>query len=188
MSALHGDNVVDRSAHMPWFDGPACSSIWRRSRWPPASIACARSAWPVQRVVRPDHDFPRLRRPDCVPASCARAMKLHALPSGRRTACERIVTFDGDLEMAHAPMSVTLTLEDEIDISRGDMICVGESRRSPPALFEATVVWFDAQPLDPARRLSAQAHVADRSGPGRRRPPSGERRDARNRTSNAAWR
>ena len=61
----------------------------------------------------------------------------------------RIVTFDGDLEVAHAPMSVTLTLEDEIDISRGDMIAAGRIR-SRARRFEATMVWFDGQPLDPA--------------------------------------
>jgi len=79
------------------------------------------------------------------------------LPSGRSSKIKRIVTWDGDLDMAHSPMSVTLTLEDEIDISRGDVL-VADSQ--PVALsyeptvdkkFEAEVVWMDERPLDPAR-------------------------------------
>ena len=73
-----------------------------------------------------------------------------ALPSGRRTRVRRIVTFDGDLEVAHAPLSVTLTLEDEIDIGRGDMIAGGDDPQAART-FEATMVWFDGRPLDEAR-------------------------------------
>jgi len=76
--------------------------------------------------------------------------KAIALPSGRTSRVKRVVTFDGDLEVAHAPMSVTLTLADEIDISRGDMIASGEEPQSARS-FEATMVWFDAHPLDPTR-------------------------------------
>ncbi len=63
---------------------------------------------------------------------------------------KRIVTYDGDLEIAHAPLSVTLTLEDEIDISRGDMLSAGAEPKSARSI-EATVVWFDGTPLDPSR-------------------------------------
>jgi sulfate adenylyltransferase subunit 1 len=73
-----------------------------------------------------------------------------ALPSGRRTHIRRIVTFDGDLKVAHAPLSVTLTLEDEIDIGRGDMIAGGDDPQAART-FEAAMVWFDARPLDEAR-------------------------------------
>jgi sulfate adenylyltransferase subunit 1 (EFTu-like GTPase family) len=80
-----------------------------------------------------------------------------ALPSGRRSKVKRIVTWDGDLDMAHAPMSITLTLEDEIDISRGDVLAADSQ---PVALsyapsvektFEAEMVWMDERPLDPSR-------------------------------------
>jgi sulfate adenylyltransferase subunit 1 (EFTu-like GTPase family) len=70
-----------------------------------------------------------------------------AQPSGRRSRVERIVTWDGDLPAAHAPVSVTLTLADEIDISRGDMISSGPEPTSSRSL-EATMVWFDSKPLD----------------------------------------
>jgi sulfate adenylyltransferase subunit 1 (EFTu-like GTPase family) len=89
------------------------------------------------------------------------------LPSARTSKVKRIVTWDGDLEMAHAPMSVTLTIDDEIDISRGDMITAGLkahgsglSHELPSALspqpfvenqLEAEMVWMDERPLDPAR-------------------------------------
>jgi sulfate adenylyltransferase subunit 1 (EFTu-like GTPase family) len=73
-----------------------------------------------------------------------------ALPSGRHTKVRRIVTFDGDLEVAFAPLSVTLTLEDEIDISRGDIIAAGEPPQSART-FDSTMVWFDSKPLDTAR-------------------------------------
>ena len=72
-----------------------------------------------------------------------------ALPSGRRTRVRRIVTLDGDLEVAFAPLSVTLTLEDEIDIGRGDMIAAGEPPQSART-FDAVMVWFDGKPLDPS--------------------------------------
>ncbi len=62
----------------------------------------------------------------------------------------RIVTYDGDLEIAHAPLSVTLTLEDEIDISRGDMLSAGTEPQNARTL-EATIVWFDGTPLDPSK-------------------------------------
>jgi sulfate adenylyltransferase subunit 1 (EFTu-like GTPase family) len=79
------------------------------------------------------------------------------LPSGRTSKVKRIVTWDGDLDMAHAPMSVTLTIDDEIDVSRGDML-VADSQPAAlsvqPAVenrFEAEMVWMDERPLDPAR-------------------------------------
>jgi sulfate adenylyltransferase subunit 1 (EFTu-like GTPase family) len=80
-----------------------------------------------------------------------------ALPSGRSSKVKRIVTWDGDLEMAHAPMSVTLTLEDEIDISRGDVLAADSQPAAlsyPPFVekaFEAEMVWMDERPLDPSR-------------------------------------
>ena len=78
----------------------------------------------------PDRRFPRLRRADRRRAPSAPAMRSRVWPSGRTTRVKRIVTWDGDLEVAYAPMSVTLTLDDEIDISRGDMLAVGRRSRS----------------------------------------------------------
>jgi sulfate adenylyltransferase subunit 1 (EFTu-like GTPase family) len=72
------------------------------------------------------------------------------LPSGRTARIKRIATWDGDLDIAYAPMSVTLTLDDEIDISRGDVLTAGLEPRVGQR-FEADVVWMDERPLDPAR-------------------------------------
>lgn len=74
---------------------------------------------------------------------------MHVWPSGRSARVKRIVTYDGDLDIAYSPMSVTITLDDEIDISRGDMLTL-----EPPMVgtrFEAEMVWMDERPLDPAR-------------------------------------
>jgi sulfate adenylyltransferase subunit 1 (EFTu-like GTPase family) len=91
---------------------------------------------------------PRIRGPDCV-GSVRTGDRITAWPSGRSARIKRIVTYDGDLAMAFAPMSVTLTLDDEIDISRGDVLTV------EPAFvgqrFEAELVWMDERPLDPGR-------------------------------------
>ena len=102
----------------------------------------------VQRVVRPDHTF-RGYAGQIASGVVRPGDEILALPSGRRTRVERVVTYDGDLDAAHAPMSVTLTLADELDISRGDMIAGGAEPVSARAV-EATIVWFDGKPLDPA--------------------------------------
>src|SRR5262249_6896582 len=78
--------------------------------------------------------------------------RVFVLPSGRRTRVKSIETFDGPLDRAHAPMSVTLTLEDEIDISRGDLIASANQVAHASRQFEAGVVWLSEQPLDLSRR------------------------------------
>jgi sulfate adenylyltransferase subunit 1 (EFTu-like GTPase family) len=102
----------------------------------------------VQRVTRPDHTF-RGYAGQIASGTLRVGDEVLALPSGRRTRIERIVTFDADLPVAYAPMSVTLTLADEIDIGRGDMISSGPDPIATRAI-DATIVWFDAKPLDPA--------------------------------------
>ncbi len=145
MSALKGDNVVEPGSHMPWFHGP-CLLEHLESVTPRIAAFRPRSRMAVQRVSRPDMNFRgfagmigsgRVKQGD----------RVRALPSGRWTKVTRIVTFDGDMKEAHAPQSVTLTLADEIDISRGDMIASGDEPQIARA-FEATIVWFDAHPLD----------------------------------------
>jgi sulfate adenylyltransferase large subunit len=148
LSALKGDNVVEPGTHMPWFHGPCLlehlESVESFNRMIDAPFRMA-----VQRVVRPDQNF-RGYAGQIGSGVVRPGDEVHALPSGRKTRVKRVVTFDGDLEMAHAPMSVTLTLADEIDISRGDMIASGDDPQSARS-FEATMVWFDAHPLDPSR-------------------------------------
>jgi sulfate adenylyltransferase large subunit len=147
LSALKGDNVVDRSKNMPWFDGISLLEHLETIETTPASVE-APFRMAVQRVVRPDHTF-RGYAGQIASGVVRPGDQILALPSGRRTRVERVVTYDGDLDAAHAPLSVTLTLADEIDISRGDMIAGGAPPVSARAV-EATIVWFDGKPLDPA--------------------------------------
>jgi sulfate adenylyltransferase large subunit len=148
MSALKGDNVVEPSRNMSWFGGPSLLEHLESVETAAHSIdAPFRMA--VQRVVRPDQTF-RGYAGQISSGIVRPGDEVLALPSGRRTHVRRIATYDGDLKAAHAPMSVTLTLEDEIDISRGDMIAGGDDPLAVRS-FEATMVWFDAHLLDPGR-------------------------------------
>jgi sulfate adenylyltransferase large subunit len=147
MSALLGDNVVERSANMPWFVGSPLLEYLESIEVKKPVDAAFRMA--VQRAVRPDQNF-RGYAGQIASGVVRPGDEILALPSGRRSRVQRIVTYDGDLEVAHAPLSVTLTLEDEIDISRGDMLSSGDEPRSARSI-EATVVWFDGTPLDPAK-------------------------------------
>jgi sulfate adenylyltransferase subunit 1 (EFTu-like GTPase family) len=108
----------------------------------------------VQLVLRPDHEF-RGYAGQLVSGRIHVGDRITAWPSGRSARVNRIATFDGDLDFAFAPMSVTLTLDDEIDICRGDMLTAFDSAQTePPTVgteFEADVVWMDERPLDPGR-------------------------------------
>jgi sulfate adenylyltransferase large subunit len=159
MSALHGDNVITRSDRTPYFDGQPLleylETVQVHRNLPGAAFR-----FPIQMVVRPDDVF-RGYAGQIVSGRVKPGDRITAWPSGRGARVKRIVTFDGDLDMAFAPMSVTLTLDDEIDISRGDVLTHVDSASSDsqgakePALvgqkFEAEVVWMDERPLDPAR-------------------------------------
>jgi sulfate adenylyltransferase large subunit len=155
ISALDGDNVIANSERTPWFDGKPLLNFLE-------TVEVDRNAtakpfrMPVQIVLRPNQEF-RGFAGQIESGIIKPGDTVTTLPSGRKSKVKRIVTWDGDLEMAHAPMSVTLTLEDEIDISRGDVL-VADSQ--PAALsyapsvekkFEAEMVWMDERPLDPAR-------------------------------------
>ncbi|HZT36945.1 MAG TPA: sulfate adenylyltransferase subunit CysN [Bryobacteraceae bacterium] len=148
ISALKGDNVVRRSGAMPWFDGPSLLEYLE-------TVEIARLEerrpfrFPVQRVIRPDQGF-RGYAGQVASGSIRPGDEVFVLPSGRSTRIKSIETFDGPLTRAFAPMSVTLTLEDEIDVSRGDMI-VAADRPAPVKTFDAHAVWLSERPLDPAR-------------------------------------
>jgi sulfate adenylyltransferase large subunit len=147
MSALLGDNVVERSANMPWFVGAPLLEYLESIEVEKPVDGPFRMA--VQRAVRPDQTF-RGYAGQIASGVIRPGDEILALPSGRRSRVKRIVTYDGDLEIAHAPLSVTLALEDEIDISRGDMLSAGAEPQSARSL-EATIVWFDGTPLDFSR-------------------------------------
>ena len=159
MSALEGDNVVHRSARMPWYEGPSLLEYLEDVELA-SSNANAPFRLPVQRVIRPDQNFRGFAGQ--IAAGTIRAGdRVVALPSGRTGRVESIVTFDGNLDSASAPLSVAVTLEDEVDISRGDLIA---SVDAPPAVtnhFEASVVWLHAQPLALHRRylLKHASHI-----------------------------
>ena len=132
MSALKGDNITSPSANTPWYSRPdADGTIWRPSR----STAMSQSGpfrMPVQWVNRPNLDF-RGFSGAIVGGAVRAGERVRVLPSGKESTVARIVTQDGDLERAIAGQSVTITLHDEIDISRGDLLCSrGVAGRASP--------------------------------------------------------
>jgi sulfate adenylyltransferase large subunit len=148
MSALKGDNVITRSDRTPWFDGASLLEFLEQVEVD-HQMASKPFRLPVQLVLRPNQDF-RGYAGQILSGSIYVGDAITVLPSGRTTRVKRIATWDGDLDIAHAPMSVTLTLDDEIDISRGDMLTAGVEPQVGQR-FEADVVWMDESPLDPAR-------------------------------------
>ena len=149
ISALEGENVVRRSRKMAWFEGP---SLLEFLETVPVldRVRAAALRFPVQRVVRPDQTF-RGYAGQVVSGAVRPGDAILAFPSGQRSRVKSIETFDGQLQEAIAPMSVTLTLEDELDISRGDMIASAQRFPEVARQFEASVVWLSEQPLDPAK-------------------------------------
>ena len=147
MSALHGDNVITRSHRTPWFDGQSLLEFLETVEVE-RNTASKPFRFPVQLVLRPDREF-RGYAGQIVSGTVRRGDTVTVFPSKRTSRVSRIVTWDGDLEIAQAPMSVTLTLEDEIDISRGDMIAAGEPQVGQRV--RADLVWMDERPLDPSR-------------------------------------
>ena len=147
MSALHGDNVITKSARTPWFDGESLLQYLERVEVD-RGLAEKPFRFPVQLVSRPTQDF-RGYAGQIVSGTVRVGDTVNVLPSGRTARVQRIVTWDGDLDLARAPMSVTLVLDTEVDVSRGDLIAIGQ-----PAVgqrFKADLVWMDERPLDPAR-------------------------------------
>ena len=151
ISALKGDNVVHSSVAMPWFEGPSLLQYLETVDIVSGALA-APFRFPVQYVIRPNQDF-RGYAGQISAGTIQPGDEVLALPAGRRSRVKTITTFDGDLNVAHAPMSVTLTLEDEIDISRGDMLVNPTAAPTISRVFEADVVWMNEQPLDRTRPL-----------------------------------
>ena len=147
MSALDGDNVVNPSENMPWFTGkPLMEALNTIEIANDRNFSDAR--FPVQYVNRPNLDF----RGFCGTVASGifkKGDKITALPSGKSSTIKSIVTYNGELEQAFAPMAVTLTLDDEIDISRGDML-IGTQEFTPIVAdkFKAHIVWMDEQSLN----------------------------------------
>jgi bifunctional enzyme CysN/CysC len=163
MSALDGDNVVNRSANMPWFTGlPLMDALNSIEIANDHNFSDAR--FPVQYVNRPNLDF----RGFCGTVASGVFRKgdvITALPSGKSSTIKTIVTYDGELNEAFPPMAVTLTLADEIDISRGDMLIGTETL---PAIvadkFKANIVWMTEQALVAGRQYTIKLATRSVSG------------------------
>jgi sulfate adenylyltransferase large subunit len=144
ISALAGDNVVDPSDNMPWFYGPSLLEYLETVETEDSRVEQP-FRFPVQRVIRPHQDY-RGYAGRIASGAVRAGGDVLVLPSGRKTKVREVVSYGGDLEIAWPSMSVSLTLDDEVDISRGDLICSAQ----PPKVsnrFAATLVWFNELPL-----------------------------------------
>ena len=150
VSALAGDNVVHSSVNTAWYQGQTLLGLLESIPSSQVNIhAPFRMA--VQRVIRPNLDFRGFAGQ--IAAGIVRVGDtVTALPSGKQSKVQRIVTFDGDLTEAFAPLSVTLTLEDEIDVSRGDLLVTATAQSVIAKGFTASLVWMDETPLELGKR------------------------------------
>ncbi|HJQ49319.1 MAG TPA: GTP-binding protein [Gaiellaceae bacterium] len=158
ISALQGDNVVERSANMPWYEGPPLLEYLET-----VEIASDRDLdsrrFPVQWVIRPrsdDHHDYRAYAGQVAGGVWSAGDDVVVLPAGLRTQVESVETIDGPLEAAIPPMSVTIRLADDLDVSRGDLLA---DPADPPTVareLEARVCWMSERPLEPRARLAVK--------------------------------
>ncbi|TDR71998.1 sulfate adenylyltransferase subunit CysN [Paludibacterium purpuratum] len=164
ISALRGDNVVEGSARMPWYHGQTLMQLLESVELS-AGPGLGAFRLPVQWVNRPHADF-RGFSGTVASGEIRPGDLVRALPSGRESRVKAVVTADGDLARAHRGQAITLTLDDEIDISRGDMLVrVEEALPAVSAAFEAHIVWMAEAPLQPGREYLFK--LAGRQVPGR---------------------
>jgi bifunctional enzyme CysN/CysC len=149
VSALKGVNIVDHSEHTPWYDGPTLMT-YLEDVPVDDDVADGPFRMPVQWVNRPNLDF-RGFSGRIVGGAIKPGDAIRVLPSGTTSTVDRIVTMDGDLDEAVAGQSVTITLADEIDASRGDLFCAAESPAEVADQFEAHVVWMHEDEMLPGR-------------------------------------
>ncbi len=149
MSALKGDNVVDPSRHMGWYQGPTLMGYLETVQ---VDDDTANSAFrmPVQWVNRPDLDF-RGFSGRIVGGTLRPGDRVRVSPAGTASTVARIVTMDGDLDEVIAGQSVTVTLTDEVDVSRGDILCAGDAPAEVADQFEAHIVWMHEDEMLPGR-------------------------------------
>jgi bifunctional enzyme CysN/CysC len=149
MSALQGDNITAPSPSTPWYHGPTLIGHLETVRVTD-DIATGPLRLPVQWVNRPDLDF-RGFSGRIVGGTVTPGQRVRIVPSGQESAVARIVTMDGDLDEATAGQSVTVTLADEIDVSRGDVICDASAPAGLSDQFECHLVWMGEDPMLPGR-------------------------------------
>ena len=150
MSAREGDNVTARSTRMPWHQGPTLLEHLETVPVDAGREGAAPFRLPVQYVSRPDSSF-RGFAGTIASGRVATGDPVAVAKSGRTTRVARIATFDGDLAEAREGQAVTLVLEDEVDVSRGDMLAAPGHRPHLADQFAAQVIWFDEQALLPGR-------------------------------------
>ena len=146
LSALDGDNVVEKSARTPWYEGTSLLDYLEN-----VPIDLARNyedfRYPVQYVLRPNLDF-RGFSGKVASGIVRKGDTVMALPSGKTSKVKSIVTYEGELEQAFPPQCITITLEDEIDISRGEMLVHPDNLPICDRNFEAMLVWMDEDAMD----------------------------------------
>ena len=149
VSALKGDNVVTASDKMPWHDGNTLLNLLET-----LDLGSARNMtdfrYPVQYVIRPNQNY-RGYAGQVVSGVVRKGDEVTVMPGGTRSRVSKIDTYSGELEEAFAPMSVSICLEDELDISRGDVLVHGDSKIHLARTFDAMMVWMAETPLDPAK-------------------------------------
>ena len=150
LSALKGDNVVEKSDSTPWYDG-VCLLDFLESVEVKSVNEYGYFRYPVQYVLRPDRNF-RGFSGKVAAGVVRKGDEIMALPSGKRSRVKGIHVYEGEVEKAFPPQCVTLTLEDEIDISRGEMIVHPDSLPMIERRFEAMLVWLDEKEMDPKRQ------------------------------------
>ncbi|AQZ34913.1 MULTISPECIES: sulfate adenylyltransferase subunit CysN [Pseudomonadaceae] len=150
MSALKGDNVVNKSERSPWYTGQSLMEILET-----VEVAGDRNfddlRFPVQYVNRPNLNF-RGFAGTLASGVVRKGDEVMALPSGKTSKVKSIVTFEGELEHAGPGQAITLTLEDEIDVSRGDMLVHADNRPQVTDSFEAMLVWMGEEPMLPGKK------------------------------------
>jgi len=146
VSALKGDNVAEKSRNMPWYEGRTLLHILEKIH-----VAADRNLvdfrFPVQYVLRPHLDF-RGFAGKVASGTITPGEEVVVLPSGKETTVKTITTYDGELPEAFASQSVVLTIDDEIDVSRGDMIVRKKNLPQISSSLEAIICWMDEKPLD----------------------------------------
>ncbi|MEM0898703.1 MAG: sulfate adenylyltransferase subunit CysN [Pseudomonadota bacterium] len=155
LSALAGDNVTEHSDNTPWYSGKPLMEHLETVEVEDA-LDEAPFRLPVQWVNRPNLDF-RGFTGQIASGTIKPGDKIKVLPSAKESTVERIVTMTGDLDEAQSGQSITLTLNDEIDISRGDLICKADEPAETGSQFEATILWMAEQKMFPGRTYVMKA-------------------------------
>ena len=150
MSAFKGDNITEPSPNMPWYHGTTLMGYLETVEIDDERRQHTPFRMPVQWVNRPNLDF-RGFSGQLASGTIKPGDKVRVLPSGKESTVARLVTYDGDLEQAVAGQSITITLNDEIDISRGDLLVEATEPAAVAKQFKTTIIWMHEEPLLPGR-------------------------------------